>query len=143
VIIENVEPGLALQDRSGTVAIMGLGYAVEILREILWIAQAKQCLYWGDLDTHGFACLARARHHIPKLKSILMDERTLHENQTMWVHEPSPIVIDAPEILTAAEQAVYEALRDNGWGQGVRLEQERIPPKHVLIALEAAAKEVT
>ena len=33
--------------------------------------------YWGDIDTHGFAMLARARRALPQTESLLMDRDTL------------------------------------------------------------------
>jgi hypothetical protein len=48
-----------------------------------WAARAH-CIYWGDLDAHGFAILNRARSYLPELKSVLMDEETLREHQDLW-----------------------------------------------------------
>jgi len=42
---------------------MRLGYAVDVLGQLPWLQEA-QCIYWGDIDTHGFAILNRARTYI-------------------------------------------------------------------------------
>lgn len=125
LIVENLQTGLALQDLPGAVAVMGLGYAVGHLAGVPWLAQAR-CLYWGDIDTHGYAILQRARQAIPHLESVLMDTGTLLRFAPLWAQEATPAAAGALSALTADEQAVYDGLRSHRWGQAVRLEQERI-----------------
>jgi hypothetical protein len=36
-------------------------------------------LYWGDLDTHGFAILDELRAHCPHAESLLMNRATFLE----------------------------------------------------------------
>jgi hypothetical protein len=126
LVVENKNTGIALPDMAGTVVFMRLGLAVDQLEAIGWIAAARKHLYWGDLDTYGFAALARARRRFPSTRSVLMDEETLLAHSTMWVREDKPSRVEAPDGLTPEEQAVYEGLRTNRWGEQVRLEQERI-----------------
>jgi hypothetical protein len=78
------------------------------------------------LDTHGFAILNRARGYLPELKSVLMDEETLRNHQDLWVEEKDQHSAETLPLLTDPEQAVYQAIKRNAWGQNVRLEQERI-----------------
>lgn len=125
LIVENLQTGLALQDLPGAVAVMGLGYAVGHLAGVPWLAQAR-CLYWGDIDTHGYAILHRARMAIPHLQSLLMDEETLLRFAPLWAREAAPAAAEALSALTADEHAMYDGLRSQRWGQAVRLEQERI-----------------
>lgn len=124
-IVENLQTGLAFDDLAGAVVIMRLGYAVDVLGRLPWLQQA-QCIYWGDIDTHGFAILNRARTYIPSLKTVLMDESTLMSHRDLWGEEKSQHAsIDLP-LLTRTEQALYQSIKGNTWGQQVRLEQERI-----------------
>jgi hypothetical protein len=125
LVVENLQSGLALQDLPGAVAIIGLGYAVDLLASLPW-CQGAACLYWGDIDTHGYAILHRARSALPHLRSVMMDQATLHAHRALWSHEKAPCAATSLPALTAAEHAVYDALRSNLWAQGVRLEQERI-----------------
>lgn len=124
-IVENLQTGLAFDDLPGSIVIMQLGYGVDVLGRLPWVAKAH-CIYWGDLDTHGFAILSRARTYLPELKSILMDEETLRSHQDLWVEEKAQHGTEILPLLTDAEQAVYQAIKRNTWGQNVRLEQERI-----------------
>jgi hypothetical protein len=126
LVVENLNTGIALPDIDGTVVFMGLGLAVDQLEAIGWLRGAQRHLYWGDLDTHGFAILARARRRFPSTMSVLMDEDTMLAHRKLWVRETTPCRIESPEGLTVAELAVYEGLRANRWGERVRLEQERI-----------------
>ena len=125
-IVENVQTGLAFGDEPGAVVFMGLGYGVGLLARLPWVARAR-CLYWGDLDTHGFAILDRARASLPSLESALMDEETLLGFRDLWVHETQQTVVGALPMLSSAEQEVYRGLKEQRWGINVRLEQERIP----------------
>ncbi|GAB4363586.1 MAG: DUF3322 and DUF2220 domain-containing protein [Methylohalobius crimeensis] len=124
-IVENLQTGLAFDDLPGSVVIMQLGYGVDVLGRLPWVAKAH-CVYWGDLDTHGFAILNRARSYLPELKSVLMDEATLRSHQDLWVEEKDQHAAETLPLLTDPEQAVYQAIKRNAWGQNVRLEQERI-----------------
>lgn len=124
-IVENLQSGLAMPDIHGAVVFMGLGYGVDVLARLPWVAQAT-CIYWGDLDTHGFAILQRARSYFPELNSILMDEDVLLSHKALWVDEKEQHLAAELPLLTAAEQAVYQGLKQQRWGQSVRLEQERI-----------------
>jgi hypothetical protein len=125
VIVENLQTGLAFEERPGSVVIMGLGYGVTALSGIPWIA-AADCLYWGDIDTHGFAILNRARSCLRSVNSILMDESTLLRYRDLWVTEKDQYSAPDLPLLTDSERQVYRGLKEQRWGTNVRLEQERI-----------------
>jgi hypothetical protein len=124
-IVENLQTGLTFDDLPGSVVIMQLGYGVDVLGRLPWVTKAN-CIYWGDLDTHGFAILNRARTYLPELKSVLMDEETLRSHQDLWVEEKTQHGAETLPLLTDHEQTVYRGIKHNRWGQNIRLEQERI-----------------
>ena len=124
-IVENLQTGMAFGDLPDAIVFMGLGYGVDVLARLPWLAQAK-CVYWGDLDTHGFHILNRARSVLPDLVSVLMDEETLLSHQRLWVEESEQDPATDFPLLTACERAVYRGLKQQRWGRNVRLEQERI-----------------
>lgn len=124
-IVENLQTGLAFGDLPGSVLIVGLGYHVDMLSALPWLKQAK-CFYWGDIDTHGFAILNRVRSHLPDVQSLLMDDKTLHQHQPLWGNEDKQHAAVELPLLTAAEQALYDGLKQQHWGENVRLEQEKI-----------------
>ena len=78
------------------------------------------------------------RSRIPHVQTMLMDHATLLANHSSWGYEPSPVRRDLPH-LTAAEQAVYDDLRDNRLRSNLRLEQELIA-WHLV---EAAIRNIT
>jgi len=125
LIVENLETGLALPDLPGVAVVMRLGNAVSALGTLPWLQEADT-VYWGDIDTHGFAILDRARRVVPYLRSVLMDEATLLSHRALCVQEAVQCPNVPLEMLTAEERAVYDGLRANVWGQRVRLEQERL-----------------
>ena len=126
IVVENQNTGIALPDIAGAVVFMRLGLAVDQLDAIEWIRDASLQVYWGDLDTYGFAALARARRRFPAIVSVLMTEDTLLSHRSMWVREEKPSKVESWESLSAAEFDVYDGIRNNRWGHQVRLEQERI-----------------
>lgn len=142
IVIENLETGLALPDIHGCVAFLRLGGAVSTLGQVRWLGDAA-LFYWGDVDTHGFAILDRARATLGKVTSLLMDEPTLLAHRNLWVEEP----VQHPDVellnLTSQERAVFQKLRSNFWGRHVRLEQERLPWSMAVAAIvDACAADV-
>ena len=139
-VVENEINGLAFPERPGSLVIFGLGYAVDRLFGARWLRE-REMVYWGDIDTHGFAILDRLRGGFPQVRSLLMDRETFLRHQALLVPEPQPFE-GALSRLTPQEQEVYLLLREEGRRrQAVRLEQERIPYGEVLDALASAQSE--
>ena len=124
-IVENLQTGLAFGAQPGSVVFMGLGYGVTALARLPWVVRAR-CIYWGDLDTHGFAILDRARACLPGLESALMDEETMLAHRSLWVHEREQHPAAALPMLSPIEQEVYRGLKQQRWEVNLRLEQERV-----------------
>jgi hypothetical protein len=125
VIVENLQTGLAFGDLPGAVIFMALGYGIDLLADLPWVRKAN-CLYWGDIDTHGFAILSLLRARLPDVRSLLMDESTLLAHRTLWSSEASQHAAQELPHLLPAEHALYRTLKEHVLGPVVRLEQERI-----------------
>jgi hypothetical protein len=123
-VIENEITYLAFPVPVAGMVIFGGGYAVAVLESLSWLG-ALDVVYWGDIDTHGFAILNRLRHHLPQARSILMNRGTLLGHQDHWTTEPAPTTV-ALDLLAPAESALYADLTSNTYGRAVRLEQERV-----------------
>jgi hypothetical protein len=108
-IVENEITYLAFPLAPDAIVILGGGYAVPVLESLAWLP-AMDVIYWGDIDTHGFAILNRLRHHVPQARSI---------------REPTPTAA-ALDLLNPGEQSLYGALVTAEFAPAVRLEQERI-----------------
>jgi hypothetical protein len=135
-ITENEINGLALPAAVASMVIFGGGYAIGRLAQIGWLA-AKDVLYWGDIDTHGFSILDQLRGYFPHTRSMLMDADTLHAHRLLWGAEaPHQRFMGQLARLTEAEQSLYRALCGDVHGAGIRLEQERIGFECVLAAIE-------
>jgi hypothetical protein len=119
--------------------IFGSGYGVRALASLGWLA-GLDLVYWGDLDTHGFAILNGLRQCFPRARAMLMDRATLLAHRGQWVTEPSPTRA-ALNLLTPAEQELYHALSANAFGSAVRLEQERVSFTALEAALSGAGNE--
>jgi hypothetical protein len=123
-IIENEISYLSIDVPEDGVVIWGKGFDVDSVGRLRWLAEAD-ILYWGDIDTHGFAILDRLRAWLPQTRSVLMDHETLLAHRDRWVTEDRP----AKSLLTRLtpnERDLYLDLVGDGFGERVRLEQERI-----------------
>jgi hypothetical protein len=123
-VIENEITYLAFPLPVAAMAILGSGYAVPVLQPLGWL-NTLDVVYWGDIDTHGFAILDRLRHHLPRVRSVLMDRATLLGHRDQWVTEPSQTTAVLGR-LDGAESALYTDLISDTYAPSVRLEQERI-----------------
>ena len=123
-ITENEINFLAFPDVSDAMVVFGAGYGFDNLAAAPWLHE-KQIYYWGDIDTHGFAILNQLRGFLPHVASILMDQPTLLAHRALWGIEMQPKT-GALARLNSEESAFYDQLRQNHWGDRVRLEQERI-----------------
>ncbi|SEH90046.1 hypothetical protein SAMN04489835_5442 [Mycolicibacterium rutilum] len=124
VIVENEISYLSIDVPEDGVVIWGKGFEVDNVGRLRWLAEAD-ILYWGDIDTHGFAILDRLRAWLPRARSVLMDRETLLTHRDRWVTEDR----SAKSVLTRLtpdERDLYSELVGDGLGDRVRLEQERI-----------------
>ena len=133
-ITENEINFLAFPNVRDSMVIFGAGYGFANLATVHWL-QEKNILYWGDIDTHGFAILNQLRGFFPHTVSFLMDRETLLAHRQFWGSEPQPQTGDLLR-LTTEEQALYDQLRQHTWGVSVRLEQEKIGFRFLAAALQ-------
>ncbi|MEF9984022.1 MAG: DUF2220 family protein [Oscillospiraceae bacterium] len=109
--------------------IFGKGYGAELFQNTAWL-KTVDIYYWGDIDTHGFNILSMVRSFLPQTKSFLMTQDILLSHQSLWAKEEKQFI--APiEHLTCDEYPLACKLQANHWGEGVRLEQERISFSYV------------
>ena len=124
VVVENEISYLSVPIPEDGVVVFGEGFRVNRVGAMPWLRDVP-VLYWGDLDTHGFAILNQLRAWLPHTTSLLMDRDTLLAHQDRWGHEPRPTTA-ALDKLTADERAVYADLVSDRYQPRLRLEQERI-----------------
>lgn len=123
-VVENEITYLAFPPVEDAVVLFGEGYAVSRLSPLKWLV-GKNLVYWGDIDTHGFAILNSVRRLFDGARSMLMDRATLLSHESHWAVEPSP-ASDYLEALRPDEASLYADLVEGTLGSSVRLEQERI-----------------
>jgi hypothetical protein len=132
-LVENEVTYLAFPPVADAVVMFGSGFAVSGYAALPWFQQ-RRVIYWGDLDTHGFAILNQLRAFLPEAESMLMDLPTLLAHGDQWVMETKPTKASLSK-LTSTEAASYAALVNNDYGSAVRLEQERVGFPHLESAL--------
>jgi hypothetical protein len=123
-VVENEITYLAFPPAENAVVMLGGGYALSGLKSLTWLND-RDLIYWGDIDTHGFAILNRLRQAFPHARSMLMDRVTLLAHDAQWVREPKPVNAALP-LLDGDEAALYRDLVEDALGPSVRLEQERV-----------------
>ena len=123
-MVENEVTYLAFPPVEDAVVIFGGGYALSQMEPLTWLSQRK-LVYWGDIDTHGFAILDRLRAKFEHVRSMLMDRATLLAHEDQWVRESAPVNAHLGS-LHPDETALYTDLVEDTLGIAVRLEQERV-----------------
>lgn len=136
IVIENEITYLSVEIPHDGVVIWGKGFEVDRIGRLRWLA-AADIIYWGDIDTHGFAILDRLRAWLPQTRSVLMDRETLQTHRDRWVTEDRPTAASLTR-LTSEELDLYHDLVADHLGEQVRLEQERIDWDWVEQRLDAA-----
>jgi len=125
-ITENEVNALAFPSMSASMVVFGGGYGIERLAQVDWL-RSRNVVYWGDIDTHGFAILDRLRASISDVRSVLMDRETLQAHRHVWGQEDADKrYLGDLARLTDAERQLFVQLRDDLVGERIRLEQERI-----------------
>jgi hypothetical protein len=137
-VIENETTYLAFPPAEDAIAIFGGGYAASVLEGLSWLAD-RDLVYWGDIDTHGFAILDRVRRSFPEARSMLMDRTTLLAHEIHWVTEDAKHVAHLP-YLRPAQAELYHDLVEDALGPSVRLEQERVSYSAIQRSLLAAGR---
>ncbi|WFR79759.1 DUF2220 family protein [Janthinobacterium rivuli] len=135
-ITENEINGLAFPEVEDSMVIFGGGYSVERLGDVPWLAY-KEVIYWGDIDTHGFAILDRLRAYLPQARSMLMDIATLEAHRLLWgSEEPHKRHSGHLTRLTHEELALFKILHEHALGECLRMEQERLGFRWVRTAIQ-------
>lgn len=133
ILCENLISLMTLPPLGGAIGIHGGGYGVSELASLTWL-QTVPVLYWGDLDSHGFAILNQWRHHHARTESLMMDEKTFAAHHDLCVSEPTPSCAHL-SCLTPPEEATLKLLQAQG---NVRLEQERIEWSYAQAEIKSA-----
>lgn len=136
-ITENETNFLAFPAVARAIVVFGAGYGWDALARASWLRNCR-LLYWGDIDTHGFAILDQLRGYFPHVESLLMDRETLLEHRSNWGEEPTPIT-NALTRLTAEEGTLFNDLQGGRIQPNLRLEQERIGYRWLATCLERAS----
>lgn len=136
-VTENEINALAFPQVPSSMVLFGGGYGIERLAHIAWLRD-REMVYWGDIDTHGFAILDRLRASMPHVRSVLMDAPTLHAHRHLWGSEDiDKRFVGELSRLTEAEQSLFAQLRGDVHGERLRLEQERVGYGWAVAAIRA------
>lgn len=107
------------------IVMRGEGNSVIRLKQVKWLAK-NRVIYWGDVDTYGFAILSRLRNFFPRVESLMMDMQVL-ESQERFVKCVEGTPPATPTNLQPHELEAFNYCLQNN----KRLEQEYIPQDYV------------
>lgn len=127
-IVENKQTFLAFPQRSKSLIIWGKGFAVELLKEIPWLAD-KQIWFWGDLDLQGFQMLHQLRSYFPQTRSLLMDRAAYDAFASYAVRVNHKTNVAELSTLTPTEKEMFDFLKET---KANRLEQEHISQQFLI-----------
>jgi len=120
IVVENEMTFLTLPPLTNTLAFLGAGDAVSLLRKISWLDRIR-LLYWGDTDAHGFEALSLLRERFPHVESVMMDSETFARFSKFTVRAGQ--FSSRSELrLTASERELFNRVVT----ENLLLEQERI-----------------
>ncbi|MDQ0092910.1 Wadjet anti-phage system protein JetD domain-containing protein [Paeniglutamicibacter psychrophenolicus] len=136
IVTENKTNFLALPLMPDTLVVFGGGYGFSGLGAAGWVRDCD-VVYWGDMDTHGFAILNQLRSHHPHVRSVLMDQETLMDHRAFWGVEASPSKGTLVH-LDAAEAELFGELASGIHGERIRLEQEQVNWSYALARIGIA-----
>jgi hypothetical protein len=136
LIVENRDCRLWFPHMPDTIVVEGGGKAAAaILSQIDWILKAEQLVYWGDIDSDGFAILDNLRAELAprgvRVDSILMDEAARTRYAHLGVNRDKrgdrlkPSTLRLPQ-LTSDEAECYAGVATAGTVRFRRIEQERM-----------------
>lgn len=151
VVVENRDCRLWFQPVEGALVVEGGGKAAApTLADLPWLRAADDVVYWGDIDSDGFAILDRFRAALAlptadglpsrPVRSLLMDARALERYEHLGTdrdRHDRPIAPSSATLsrLTAGEAMAYHAVATRGPARLRRIEQERIPVADAVTAL--------
>ena len=148
LIVENRDCRLWFPEFPGLVVVEGEGKAAtSLLASNPWVRAAERIVYWGDIDSDGYAILNHLRGAVKEwgghVDSILMDDRAYETYARFGVNRDAhgqplgPCSHRLNELLPH-EAAAYASVATAGDVSVRRIEQERIPVDAAVAALRDA-----
>jgi len=129
LVTENRTTFLTLPAIPGCLALLGKGYAVTRLADIVKI-HGSTVYYWGDIDQHGFEILASFRSKLSQVRSVLMDAETADQFAALATRESVEATLPEEFVatnLSEAERQLWQRCATTHF----RLEQEHLPHPNV------------
>lgn len=152
LIVENRDCRLWFPQLPNTIVVEGNGKAAaSSLAGIDWITEAATLVYWGDIDTDGFAILDHLRSELQprgiRVDSILMDAPSCARYAEYGVNRDrrgAPLTAATARLphLTSEEAEAYASVATAGHVPFRRIEQEKIDLADAKTAFEKVIAKV-
>ena len=134
VLMESLTTAMSLPEMPGTVVVIPNTNAIANLAKISWITNSK-CYYLGSIDYRSFTLLHNIRVYLPNTTSMFMSEKTLLAYKDLWTTDEVVTSDIIPSNLTDEELKLCYDQKEGFYGDGVRLDLERIPLDDIIAKL--------
>lgn len=134
IFIDEVQTAQSLPEMKDSVAILTPTCHLADVSAITWLKQAR-CQYVGSIDRRSFALLHNLRLYLPHIENVLLHEELFLAQRDLWTYDDKANFSGDLSALQEEEAYFYHALLDGLYGQGARLELERIPLELIVTAL--------
>ncbi|TFV94878.1 DUF3322 and DUF2220 domain-containing protein [Leifsonia flava] len=152
LVVENRDCRLWFPELPDTIVVEGNGKAAaSSLAGIDWITEAATLVYWGDIDSDGFAILDHLRSELQprgiRVDSILMDAPSCARYAEYGVNRDrrgAPLTAATARLphLTSEEAEAYASVATAGHVPFRRIEQEKIDLADAKTAFEKVIAKV-
>lgn len=146
IICENRDSAVFFPEVVQGIAIQGAGNEgptrIKELLDVGWIPLDSRLVYWGDMDARGYEIVNDYRARGVAMTTILMDFESVQKYSEVGVPTIPPATITRRHLrhLTDGETAAYYAVT-SGAEFPQRIEQERIPLRDALAAIDRLMRE--
>lgn len=108
-----------------TLVIGALGNAIQMIGCTQWLQDAET-YYWGDCDVAGFAILNRLRQWLPRIRSVMMDSKTLQTFREITIADETKQVYVSDRLNDEERKVLSLLVKERR-----RLEHDKLPAAYV------------
>lgn len=126
IFMESIATAMTLPEIPGTVVVVPPSGSLSDLAKVSWIVNA-QCSFVASIELRSFILLHNLRVYLPNTKNLTLNEQVLFANRDLWTFDDNEEHDLIPSNLTMDESKLCFALRNGYFGNGARLDVDRIP----------------
>lgn len=127
IFIDDLDTAISLHNTPGAVAVVLDRRYIAEYAKIGWIAGAGKTQYLGNIDTQSFAILHNLRVFFPAIQNLTLNDQIFNLYKDIWTFDDDKPLEYLPDNLTADEARMCLAMQEGYYGEGARMDLQRIP----------------